>query len=527
MPESIRGFIQNKDFVNKLSSIEEYLDTVLKFWQVHSPHYTDHGKDHCQALERNLDEMIPYTVKSSMNQYEIFLLLSAVSLHDIGIMQACSSDEEKTEIRDNHHERSRNFVVNHFQGLLVASERYMIGQICYAHRHSVPLSEVEEKKIIRHPSVGNQEIRLQFLAALLRMADCCDLCFTRTVEGLAEMTKMPEEASFYHNLHERVSGLFFDGDNKTIKIDFNITNISEERICREHVVQDIEKHLQSVKDCLIKNGVIYLNVSPSFSLSPVITTPLNLPEVKKKSEIPEKDMELIKQHRLQQTIYRMIKAEKIPEAIAMIDKELSKNETAFMYNLKGLAYKEIDDYQNSAKFYVKASDLEQKNSNYATLAGHILGEFLFDFENSYIYLERAYQNNPNDSVTLLNYAEGLASVKKYQEAYNIADKLWNTSRDIYIIMSAQFIRAYTLYLLGKTKEANKEIKAFVNFYFACPIHINELISNWVFNKIQKLFEKEIKNVAILDCLIKTSRMIQRIGSEEECLETIRKIEATE
>ena len=102
MPESLRSFLVNADLNNRLSSVEEKLKGLLQFWQVHSPHYTSHGKDHCEAVERNLEEMIPYQNKVKFNEYEIFLLLCGVFLHDIGIMYANTTDEEKEEIRSSH-----------------------------------------------------------------------------------------------------------------------------------------------------------------------------------------------------------------------------------------------------------------------------------------------------------------------------------------------------------------------------------------------------------------------------------------
>jgi exopolyphosphatase/pppGpp-phosphohydrolase len=205
LPESLRSFLHDSDLNNRLSCVETHLKGLLQFWQVHSPHYTCHGENHCEAVEQNLDELIPYQSKNSLDEYEIFLLLCGVFLHDIGIMCATKNDEEKQVIREAHHERSREYVTNNLKDLFSAPERHVIGEICYAHRDFVRIDDIQEKKIIRHSNLGNKEIRVRFLAALLRLADCCDICHTRTVEGLTSVTKPPEYSKFHHALHKRVS----------------------------------------------------------------------------------------------------------------------------------------------------------------------------------------------------------------------------------------------------------------------------------------------------------------------------------
>ena len=65
----LRQLIVTQDFNNRLKCLNDKIKDNFRFWQAHSPHFTDHGETHCEALERNLDELIPENVKSTFNEY--------------------------------------------------------------------------------------------------------------------------------------------------------------------------------------------------------------------------------------------------------------------------------------------------------------------------------------------------------------------------------------------------------------------------------------------------------------------------
>ena len=68
---SLRSLVVNDILNRKLQGIEEYVNKeLLRFWQVHAPHYTDHGIAHCENIISILERMIPADVK------EILMLFS-------------------------------------------------------------------------------------------------------------------------------------------------------------------------------------------------------------------------------------------------------------------------------------------------------------------------------------------------------------------------------------------------------------------------------------------------------------------
>ena len=491
MVESLRGFLVTKDFVNRLSVIEERTRDLLQYWQAHAPHYTDHGRAHCEAVEKNLDEIILDDIKTSMNEYEIFLLLLGVSLHDIGIMCATTSDEENKKIRDTHHERSKQFVLNRLRDILSGAERHIVGEICLAHRDFVPLGNIEKAKTIRHSSLGNMDVRGRFLAGLLRLADACDICHTRTSEDLVAVSKPPKSSDFYHALHERVSGIRFDADEKVIYIDFNIASTREKDICKEYLVDNIQRNLNSVRDCLTRNRVIYINVEPKFSMTDTLTSTLRKPRKVKK---PKPTSELGKLVKKAHSFYLKDEHEKSLEILEKVSKKLPNS--AALWSIKADVYFSLGNMKEAQKAHDKCLEIDNENATFLGSAGHFYGEYLLDIEKSFELLEKAYQIQPKDGTNRLNYAEALVTVGKAQQAYNVATKYLQECNEVDKALNAKFISVHALFFLGNKEEGLKKLKDLVMFFGSCPLSIEET-NRWSYNKIRKYIttsklEKNIK-----------------------------------
>jgi tetratricopeptide (TPR) repeat protein len=459
-------------------------------------------------VERNLDELIPYDVKTAMDEYEIFLLLLSVFLHDIGIMCAANTEEENQKIRENHHERSRQYVKNNLQDLLSPPERHVVGEICLAHRECVELKTIEETKMIRHQLLGNKEVRVRFLAALLRLADSCDICHTRTTEELSGVAKLPENAKFFHTLHERVSGIGFDEKSKTIRLDFNVASNKEKPICVEYVVNGVQNHLNSVRDCLIRNGVIYIDVMPRFSITNISMSQLKKPKITREKKEPVARNILSERRAI--ILHRKKEYEK---SLKICDLALKRHESAYLWYLKGLNFSELKNNIEAGKCFERSTVLEPKNDGYANMAGHFIGEVLLDTKKSFKLFEKAYQNNP-DLGNTINYAEALVTVGKAQEGYNLANKVLSESDNIHRIINAYFIKVYSLFFMGKKEEESKELCNFALFFNRTPSSAKER-NPWVYHKIRKCIETNIAQKTVKDILTKTIDLLElKISSED-------------
>ena len=188
----------------------------------------------------------------------MFLLLCSVVLHDIGMMSSARIDERNEDIRKKHHERSKEFILKNLTDLLNSHERMIIAEISYAHRDFISIEKVEKIKTIRHPQLGDVNIRVRFLASLLRFADACDLCHTRTSEEFTNLSKISEESLFYHNLNERISGIYFNQENKSIELSINIKSEDEKEICKRFIIDKLRECFHTVRDEFIRNDILYV-----------------------------------------------------------------------------------------------------------------------------------------------------------------------------------------------------------------------------------------------------------------------------
>lgn len=507
MVTSLRSHLSTEDFRERLANIERRMKDLYRFWQVHAPHYTDHGETHCKAVEKNLDELIPDELKNEVNEYEIFLLLSSVYLHDVGIMCAVTNEEENEEIRKNHHKRSEEFIINNVKDVLLGPERYVVGRIAFAHRDFVSLEDVILERTIRHSTLGNKQVRVRYLAGLLRLADSCDLCHTRTTEDITTIGKLSEEASFHHALHERVSGITFDTKEKTIYLDLNIASHEEKGICEKYLVANLQKSLASVKDHLIRNGIVYIGVTPRFTIASTFTTKLTVPKKMKAVEETATTARAqwtraIESDRLIRKAHALSGENKYKESLKYCRDALKlAPKNPFVWLIKARNHAQLSELKGACRSYDKAAEFGSDNPFYNSDIGHFYGEVMLDYKKSITFFEKAYQQSPSDIVRTLNYAEALITVDKPQEAYNLATRIWSKTTDIVRRFHSGTIRVISLFFLGDQKKGLQELEEFFYFVKGCYSLIKEN-NEWVYNKIRKYVHDSSLDKHVKDLLTK-------------------------
>lgn len=168
---------RNPNLDAKLSEIEEKAKSVLTYTAAAFPYYTPHDFHHSSTVEENLNWLIPDAVKHELNEWEIFFLLVAAWLHDWGMV--CKSGEDPKEVREIHHRRTEdNFEKMHQLLGLDGNQGRIIGRIARGHRAEDLRGELFERQIYS----ANVHIDIRFLAAILRLADECDVTNSRVPE---------------------------------------------------------------------------------------------------------------------------------------------------------------------------------------------------------------------------------------------------------------------------------------------------------------------------------------------------------
>lgn len=162
------------------------------------PWFVDHGFEHAKGVLAVLDRiLLPKFMNDEtyLNDKELFYLLCAVLLHDIGMcyggeIEMKEYSDECIEVRKHHGLRSADIIKGMKELGLDKDERDVIAEIAKYHQSKAPLTDAQAEKFgrrkiedepIRKEIAGkdHERIRLGFLAALLQLADACDINYRR------------------------------------------------------------------------------------------------------------------------------------------------------------------------------------------------------------------------------------------------------------------------------------------------------------------------------------------------------------
>ncbi|MBW1965613.1 MAG: hypothetical protein JRI40_10460, partial [Deltaproteobacteria bacterium] len=143
------------------------------------------GVEHSKRLEGYLDRLIPDEFKKKLKPAEIFILLYAVYLHDIGYR----NEQGKIESSD-HPLRSKKYILKDPKKYLFDQFPPMkegeaplaaqaVADVCYGHSHELvcPLDSIDDKFPDQY--LCSETLNLRLLAALLRLADEMDQPYMR------------------------------------------------------------------------------------------------------------------------------------------------------------------------------------------------------------------------------------------------------------------------------------------------------------------------------------------------------------
>lgn len=187
---------------------------ALNIWSEPQPGYirpfTAHAEPHIAQVERNLDAL---TQSLQNSQYrlvpeEIFVLLGACYLHDIGMLL------EAPDARARHAEYAYELILYSFATTGIADRRVTLpitdpnSRVAIAQLARAHWTDFARKLSPRDFLVGNFEGRLRLLGALLATADLLDLSPVRAwrFRTIHRLSELPPLSELHQVLHARVKG---------------------------------------------------------------------------------------------------------------------------------------------------------------------------------------------------------------------------------------------------------------------------------------------------------------------------------
>ena len=210
-------------------NIEELKGTIIPILETISetfPDYTKHNIDHSERVIKNLNLIISEKLMNELNEYEIFFLLAAAYLHDIGManleikkdnemIKKLSEEEKKNHIRDNHHILSEEFINKEYRGISIKDHHQagIIGKLCRGHR-KIDIESYNTDFIYR-----DNPINLAFLTIFLQIADELDISFDRIPMTDGSIILPADKVSREHwEAHLTIAGVnISENDPLTIK----------------------------------------------------------------------------------------------------------------------------------------------------------------------------------------------------------------------------------------------------------------------------------------------------------------------
>ncbi len=268
----------NGQYAIKLGLIE---NTTKELWVKdtwYGTDYTLHGIEHSIAVINKLDQLVVgLGPKDKLTEIEIFCLLSAAYLHDVGMLIPYQDDQEKVKsiqlsidasythqdlIRADHHLRSGSYIKEHYKALGIDHvESECIRLISEGHRKVDLFSPIYEDT-----PISSETIRVRLLSALLRIADELDIDYRRAPENVYQiLTKdmqMPSFSRLQWLRHHYTNGVIIDphksGDKKArlITIHTRYPTINEgKQLTEDLIIKPIKPKIKELEKIFLDHGL--------------------------------------------------------------------------------------------------------------------------------------------------------------------------------------------------------------------------------------------------------------------------------
>lgn len=146
-----------------------------------------HGKSHIEDVMNRAAELIEFINTNSLSGFELFLLLCAIQIHDIGNLTG--RENHTTSFRPDFLKISKESCFIKEPGL-----GEMIFEIAAVHGGSIEGDKDTINRLSARKELLGCEVRPQFLAAILRFSDELSDDFTRA----KEIDNIPKESGIFH-----------------------------------------------------------------------------------------------------------------------------------------------------------------------------------------------------------------------------------------------------------------------------------------------------------------------------------------
>ena len=135
---------------------------------------------------------------------------------------------------------------------------------------------------------------------------------------------------------------------------------------------------------------------------------------------------------------------------------------AFAWYQYGEFHSNYGDKEKALRGYRNAADIKSDNVNYLVSLGHYAAEVFLDIDLSFSSLRQAYEVDPKNDLVALNYIEALITKSRYDEAYELSERVLERTQLLRFFICARFFSMCSR-CLGDISEKKKrsEIRSFL------------------------------------------------------------------
>jgi hypothetical protein len=267
---------RNSELFGRLLKIKQIAVSLLSYTQGKFPYFTPHDFSHSMAVEENLNWLLPDDIKDNMNANEIFFLIVAAWMHDWGMVGKPEEDPE--QIREIHNLRTEKYFEEMYSKLfLTEHEGLIIGRISRGHTKENLFDTKYDDEVFG----SSVRIRRRFLAAVLRIADECDITYNRTPEVVYYTLSPKDKAEQEFKKHLSISGVGQLDEKHKIYISAVARDPKGAKTLR--MVRDkVQGELDVVKSILASNGIVLDTVELRIETRGFVDKPIGIEINKKK-----------------------------------------------------------------------------------------------------------------------------------------------------------------------------------------------------------------------------------------------------
>jgi hypothetical protein len=236
--------------------LEDVRQAVENIWSrpLHR-YYIDHSLAHSERVIALLDGLTAGIMSTDkrLSRTEVYILLAAAYLHDIGMQNEQFAEGDLETIRAHHHEQTAEMIYQSFERRDQAFALPPLGDptivdtvacVAKGHQEEINLHSTEYTVELTYGSGSDAErVRPQLLAALLRFADALDIDHNRVHIEQLKLLAVPVESQLPWWMCHYVNGVSIEDEYIRIEYRFPRKRPDYEELIVPQVERDIRaKH---------------------------------------------------------------------------------------------------------------------------------------------------------------------------------------------------------------------------------------------------------------------------------------------